>query len=86
MKSLSLEIDDERFTVQNLKECFQMMLLSFFWIIENIELHVFTWLKYSRSWLDVENLVIKDVLLKSFLLGWFSWIGPRLHLNLRIVW
>lgn len=62
-----------------------MVLFSLLWIVEHIKLHILSWLKNSRPWLDIEDLVVKNVLLKGFLSCWLSWISPWLHLDLRVV-
>ena len=82
VECLTDEIDDEWLSIHDLKEGLEVMLLDFFWIIEDIQLHLLTWKKSSTARVNIEDLVIKDVLLKSLLRSWLTWICPLLHLNL----
>jgi hypothetical protein len=62
------------------------MLLYFLRIVVDTELSLFTWLEESFSWLNKEDLVVKNVLFERLLNGRFTGISPWLELNFVIIW
>ena len=62
-----------------------MMSLDFFRVVIYIELHLFSWLKLSEARMHVEDLVVQNVFLEGLFGSWLSRIGPRFHLDFRVV-
>lgn len=85
VERFTLEVDYQRLAVRDLKESFKVVSFYFFWVVIYIELHLFSWLKLSESWMNVENLVVEDVFLEGLFGCWLSRIGPRFHLDFGVV-
>lgn len=80
-----MEIDDQRLSVQNREEYLKIMKLYLLRVIVDIDVHLLSWLKCSLSWFDLEDLVLKDMPLKSLFIARFTWISPRLKLYFLVI-
>ena len=85
MKSLTFKLDWQWLSIRNLEEQIEMMFPHFFWEVVHTQVHLLTWSKCTSSWLNSEDLLLKDVLFESLFCAWLSRVCPRLHLNFRII-
>ena len=85
VKSLTLELDAEWLTVHDLEEDAQVVLANLFRIVEHMQVHLLTRCKRASPWLDLEDLLVKDLLLKGLLFTWCTRVSPGFHLDFRVV-
>jgi len=86
VERFALEVNYQRLAVRNLQERLQVVSFHFLGVVINVELHLFSWLELSESWVNVEDLVVEDVFLEGLFGRWLSRIGPRFHLDFGVVW
>ena len=85
MERFTLEVNYQRLAVRNLEESFKVVSFYFFWVVIYIELHLFSWLKLSETWMNIENLVVENMFLEGLFGCWLSRIGPRFHLDFGVI-
>ena len=85
MKGFSFETDRNRLAVRDLEEDAQVVLANFFRVVKHMQVHLLTRSQRSLSWLDLEDFLIEDFLLKSLLLARSAGVSPSFHHNLCVV-
>jgi hypothetical protein len=85
VEGLTLEVQDQGFSILNGEEDLQVVEFDFFGVVEDIQIHLFARFKEAFSGLNVENLILQDVPLKSLVVTWLTWVSPGLKLNLLVV-
>ena len=59
-----------------------MVLADFFGVIEHVQIHLLAWCQRASSRLNLEDLLVKDLLLEGLILAGSARISPCFHLDL----
>ena len=57
VKSLTLKVNDQRFSVKDGEENLQVVKFYFLGIVENVDVHLLARCESSLSWLNMEDLI-----------------------------
>ena len=85
MKCLTFKFDAQGLTIENLEEDAEVVLPDFLGVVENMQVHLFTRRKRTPPRFNLEDLLVKNLLLKSLLLTRSTRVSPCFHVNFLIV-
>jgi hypothetical protein len=85
MQSLTLQINNEWFTVSNCEENFQIVKFNFLGIVVNVHIHLLTRLEATFLRFNMEDLLFQNVTFKSLFLCWFTRISPWFHFYFVVI-
>lgn len=85
VQSLSLKIDDQGLAIDYMEEDFEVMKLDLLREIVHTDIHLLSRLQRSSAGLNLEDSFLQDVPLKGLFSSGFSWVSPRLHLDLIVI-
>ena len=86
VEGLTFKANSERLAIHNLEENAQVVLANLLGIVKHVEVHLLARRERATTRLNFEDVLVKDLLLESLFLAWSARVGPRLHLNLAVIW
>jgi hypothetical protein len=85
MKRFTLELNSQRFAVEDLEEDVQVVLLDLLGEVEHAYVHLLVRRKGAAAGLNLKDVLLQNMLFESLLRTRFTRVGPRLHLDSGVV-